>query len=163
MIDKNNSNNNMKQVQKLTLSEVISEENLKAGYAILKSGATPGVDGVVKAEFKDNQIRELQKSLRNHTYKPSPTKRVAIPKLNGGTRYLAVSTTRDKIVQAAVYLKLKEIVNSGFSADSYGFRPNKGCHDALNSLKYKWQACRFNFYPFLRLYYFYETIIPNFS
>jgi len=130
------------QKQKLKLSEVISVENLQAGYAILRDGSAPGVDGVVKAEFNENQIQDLHKSLHNHSYKPSPSKRVSIPKPNGGTRYLAISTTRDKVVQAALYLKLSELVEPGFSADSYGFRPRIGCHDALSDLKYKWQACR---------------------
>lgn len=133
------------QNKKLSLSEVISVENLQAGYAILRSGSAPGIDKVTKAEFKENQIQELHKSLRNHTYKPSPSKRVNIPKSNGGTRYLAINTTRDKVVQAALYLKLRDLVEPSFSADSYGFRPKLGCHDALNQLKYTWQACRWVF------------------
>lgn len=131
------------QKQKLRLSEVISVENLQAGYAILHGSSALGVDdGVVKAKFEENQIQDLHKSLRNHSYKPSVSKRVSISKPNGGTRYLAISTTRDKVVQAALYLKLRELVEPNFSADSYGFRPKIGCHDALSALKYKWQACK---------------------
>jgi len=96
------------QKQKLKLSEVISIENLQAGYAILRDSSSSRVDGGVKAEFNENQIQDLHKSLHNHSYKPSSSKRVSIPKPNGGTRYLAISTTRDKVVQAALYLKLSE-------------------------------------------------------
>lgn len=137
----NDNSDSKPKVKKVVFSEVISIKNLNDGFSLLHSGAAPGVDGVKKTEFKKKEIIMLHESLKAHQYKPKPNKKVIISKLNGRTRQLAISSTRDKVVQAALYLKLKEVFEPEFSKDSYGYRPNLGCHDALNALKYQWQHC----------------------
>ena len=96
-----------------------------------------GLDGVTKAEYEENleeNIIQLEKELQSMRYKPSPAKRVYIPKANGKLRGLAIATYEDKIVQMA----LKKIIEAVFEPKlpncMFGFRPNKSCHDALKTL-----------------------------
>jgi RNA-directed DNA polymerase len=93
-----------------------------------------GVDGqsvdrfAVKAEV---YLSELSAALREDSYRPQAVKRVEIPKGDGRTRPLGIPTVKDRIVQQAVRLVIEPIFESGFCDGSYGFRPERGCHDAL--------------------------------
>lgn len=80
--------------------------------------------------------------MNNQSYKPKPSKRIYLPKPNGGQRSLSMPTARDKVVQAAIYLQLEPVVEPTFHENSYGFRRGRGCHDALREMKYKWQTTR---------------------
>jgi RNA-directed DNA polymerase len=110
-------------------------ENLTSGYEKLKNSVSAGVDEVQKFNFKPTDFEKLQKALKLQKYKPKPNRRVEIPKLNGGTRYLGIASTRDKIVQATVKNLLEPIVDPNFSKYSYGFRPGIGCHNALFKIR----------------------------
>ena len=93
-----------------------------------------GVDGqsvdrfAAKAEV---YLSELSAALRAGTYRPQAVKRVEIPKGDGRTRPLGIPTVKDRIVQQAVRLVIEPIFEHGFCDGSYGFRPGRGCHDAL--------------------------------
>lgn len=96
-----------------------------------------GLDGITKAEYEENleeNIKQLEKELQNMSYKPSPTKRVYIPKANGKMRGLAIAIYEDKIVQMALKKIIEAIYEPKLSECMYGFRPNKNCHDALKKL-----------------------------
>jgi retron-type reverse transcriptase len=93
--------------------------------------SSPGIDGEVKADISDKVLLTLRKDLKAQKYKPKPNRRIPIPKLGGGIRYLGIATARDKVVQAAVKILLEKILERQFSQYSFGFRPKKGCHDAL--------------------------------
>ena len=96
-----------------------------------------GLDGVTKAEYEENlekNIEQLEKELQNMSYKPSPAKRVYIPKANGKMRGLAIAIYEDKIVQMALKKIIEAIYEPKLSECMYGFRPNKNCHDALKRL-----------------------------
>ena len=96
-----------------------------------------GLDGVTKAEYEENlekNIEQLEKELQNMSYKPSPAKRVYIPKANGKMRGLAIAVYEDKIVQMALKKIIEAIYEPKLSESMYGFRPNKNCHDALKRL-----------------------------
>lgn len=97
----------------------------------MTKASSPGIDGEVKADISDKVLLSIQKDLKAQKYKPKPNKRIPIPKLNGGVRYLGVATARDKVVQAAVKVLLERILEPEFSQYSFGFRPKRGCHDAL--------------------------------
>ncbi len=86
------------------------------------------------------RLRKLYNDLATQKYKPKPSKRIAIPKPKGGIRYLGVASIIDKIVQGAILNFLEPLVDGTFSPSSFGFRPGKGCHDALHAIKYKWQT-----------------------
>lgn len=124
---------------KITYQEVISIDNLKSGLARTKSNVSPGLDGEIKASFTEKKIELLFKELKSQKFKPSPMKKVNIPKPDGSTRSLGIASQKDKVVQAAVLNKLEPVLESVFLDNSYGGRPNKNCHHALKHIKTKWQ------------------------
>jgi retron-type reverse transcriptase len=77
--------------------------------------------------------------LSSQKFKPSPTKRVLIPKADGGKRPLGIASQVDKIVQAALLLQLEPVGENIFFETSMGFRPKRGCHNALKQIKSRWQ------------------------
>lgn len=98
-----------------------------------------GIDGVSKAEYAqrlDLNLQELVERLQRMAYRPEPVRRVRIPKEGrpGATRPLGVSTLEDKIVQRMVHRVLESIYEPLFLDCSYGFRPGRGCHDAVRAL-----------------------------
>jgi RNA-directed DNA polymerase len=96
-----------------------------------------GVDGqsidrfAAKAEM---YLSELSAALRENSYHPQAVKRVEIPKDDGRTRPLGIPTVKDRVVQQAVRLVIEPIFENGFCDGSYGFRPGRGCHDALREV-----------------------------
>lgn len=86
------------------------------------------------AEYIYKNREELLESLRNGTYRPQPVRRVEIPKLDGSTRKLGVPTVVDRMIQQAVVQVLSPIYEQVFSDNSYGFRPGRSAHDAIQSV-----------------------------
>lgn len=129
------------QVEKIKISyqEIISLDNLKKGLERTKSNVSPGIDGEVKASFTEKKLETLAKDLKSQRFKPSPVKRISIPKPDGGVRPLGVASQKDKVVQAAILNKLEPVLATVFLDCSYGGRPNKNCHHALKHIKTKWQ------------------------
>lgn len=120
----------------MELMEVIlTRENLNQAYkkVIANKGAS-GIDKVTVEEL-GNYIREnreeIVNALRNRTYFPKPVRRVYIPKTNGKMRPLGIPTALDRTIQQAVAQPISDIYEKIFSEYSYGFRPNRSCHDAI--------------------------------
>jgi RNA-directed DNA polymerase len=110
---------------------------LKEAYQRLRREAAPGVDGVTWEEYGEHleaRLLDLQDRIHRGSYHPQPVRRVYIPKGDGGTRPLGVPALEDKIVQEAVRRVLEPIYEREFLGFSYGFRPGRSPHDALNAL-----------------------------
>ena len=129
----------MEDEQQMSLiEEILSEENLSE--AIKRVKANKGASGIDKmtvnqldAYFYEHK-EEIINSIMNKTYKPEPVRRVYIPKSNGKLRPLGIPTVVDRVIQQAIAQKLTPIYENVFSDYSYGFRPNRDCHTAINKV-----------------------------
>jgi RNA-directed DNA polymerase len=120
--------------------KVYRPDILAHAYALAKAnGGAPGPDAVtfaeIEADGRDVLLEELREALKTKTYHPGPVRRVYIPKLNGGERPLGIPNIRDRVVQTAVKLVLEPLFEADFEPDSYGFRPRRAAHDALDAIR----------------------------
>ena len=104
---------------------------------VKKNKGKPGIDGVTIADFEirlDEELSQLQEELASWTYQPSPVRRVEIAKPGGkGVRLLGIPTVRDRVVQTTLKLLLEPIFDPHFSPNSYGFRPGRSQHQAVQA------------------------------
>jgi RNA-directed DNA polymerase len=120
--------------------KVYRTDVLQAAYDLVKQNrGSPGLDGVTFEEIeqgvgKQECLLALQETLKGKTYQAGPIKRVDIPKGNGETRPLGIPNIEDRIVQMAVKLIIEPIFEAGFSDNSYGFRPRRSAHQAMDSV-----------------------------
>lgn len=118
------------------IEEILSEDNLKE--AIKRVKANKGVAGVDKMTvdhidtYFEEHKKEIIDSIMNKKYKPELVKRVYIPKSNGKLRPLGIPVVVDRVIQQAIAQKLIPIYENIFSDNSYGFRPNRDCHLAID-------------------------------
>jgi len=119
-----------------SLYHYLNEELLTQCHQQLKADSAAGIDRITKEAYSTNlseNIHRLTESLKRHSYKPQPVKRVYIPK-GASRRPLGIPAYEDKIVQAGVTRILQAIYEADFLSCSYGFRPNKSGHMALRRL-----------------------------
>jgi RNA-directed DNA polymerase len=118
--------------------KVYHPRTLKAAWKRVASNrGAAGVDKVSINRFRSNAryyLEELEQALRNGTYRPAPVRRVYIPKDRKKTRPLGIPTVKDRIVQTALKMVLEPIFEREFLLSSYGFRPERGCKDALREV-----------------------------
>jgi group II intron reverse transcriptase/maturase len=110
---------------------------LREVFFRLRKQAAPGVDGQTWAEYAeglDDRLRDLQDRLHRGAYKPPPVRRVEIPKAGGKKRPLGLPTVEDKVVQGAVVALLTPVYEAEFLECSYGFRPKRNQHEALEAV-----------------------------
>jgi group II intron reverse transcriptase/maturase len=115
----------------------VSLDLLRDSYYALKRSAAPGVDGLTWRQYEadvEDRLADLHTRVQSGTYRALPSKRTYIPKADGRLRPLGIAALEDKIVQYAVVRVLNAIYESDFLGFSYGFRPKRGCHDALDAL-----------------------------
>ena len=117
------------------IDKVYAERTLQRAWERVSSnGGSAGVDGMTVERFgKDcqNRLLAVNEQLKASTYEPSPVKRVWIDKPGGGKRPLGVPSVKDRVVQGALRMVIEPIFENTFAGHSYGFRPRRGCKDAL--------------------------------
>ena len=120
------------------VEKILSEENLNE--AMKRVEANKGASGVDKMQvselesyFKEHK-EEIKTSIMEMKYKPQPVRRVYIPKPNGKKRPLGIPTVADRVIQQAIAQVLSQIYDASFSENSYGFRPNRSAHDAIEKV-----------------------------
>ena len=121
----------------ITLEAILAPYNLKEALKRVEANkGAPGVDGMRTDELRDHILRhpgELTSAIRSGRYRPSPVKRVSIPKAEKGKfRDLGIPTVTDRLIQQAVEQVLVRYYDGTFSTRSYGFRPYSKAQDAIN-------------------------------
>jgi len=121
------------------LEQILSPTNLNQAYKKVKGNkGSGGIDKMEVESLKDYLVRnkeELIQSIMCGTYRPNPVRRVEIPKENGKMRMLGIPTVVDRVVQQAIAQILVPIYEKQFSTSSYGFRPKRSAHQALNKCR----------------------------
>jgi RNA-directed DNA polymerase len=121
------------------IDKVHAPATLAAAWERVRANAgAAGVDGQKVERFEQGAplyLAELASALREGSYRPQPIRRVEIPKDDGRTRPLGIPTVKDRIVQTAVKLVIEPIFEAAFHPASYGFRPGRGCRDALREVE----------------------------
>ena len=123
------------------LEEILNQNNLNKAYKkVVANKGVAGVAGItVEEEFdylKENKDRIINQ-IRKRKYKPQPVKRVQIPKENGKMRNLGIPTVTDRIIQQAIFQVISPIFEKQFNDNSFGFRPNRSCEQAvIRALEY---------------------------
>lgn len=120
----------------MKLIEVITtKENLNRAYKkVVENKGASGIDGVTVEELGDYikyNKEDIVNSIRSRKYFPKPVRRAYIPKSNGKMRPLGIPTALDRTIQQAIAQPISDIYEEIFSEYSYGFRPNRSCHDAI--------------------------------
>ncbi len=134
---------------------------LEDAFDELKKDAAAGIDGLTWKEYDANlerNLEELHTQLHRGAYRALPSRRVYIPKPDGRQRPLAVAALEDKIVQSATVAVLNAIYEEDFLGFSYGFRPGRGTHDALDALCVGINSRKVNFTLDADIQSFFDTV-----
>lgn len=124
-----------------TLEDVLASENVARAWKQVRSNkGVAGVDGMEIGDFPDfirKHWETIRGKLAEGTYKPSPVRRVSIPKGNGEFRSLGIPTVLDRVIQQAIAQVLAPVYEPHFSESSHGFRPGRSAHDAIHEMHRK--------------------------
>ncbi len=126
-----------KQERFTSLLHHVNVDTLRVAYYALKRRAAPGMDGMTWQDYEADlelRLEDLHGRVHRGAYRPQPSRRTYIPKADGRQRPLAIAALEDKIVQGATVMVLNAIYGADFLGFSYGFRPGRGPHDALDAL-----------------------------
>lgn len=117
------------------LERILSNENIEQAYKkVYANKGAGGVDGVTTkelAEYMQGNWSSIKEQIRTRTYKPQPVLRVEIPKPNGGVRKLGIPTVMDRVIEQAITQVITPMFEPSFHENSYGFRPNRRCEQAI--------------------------------
>ena len=120
-----------------SIGHLIDADLLAKCHSDMDGKKAVGIDGITKdmcdVNLKEN-IENLVNKLKTKSYRPKPAKRIEIPKENGKTRPLSIYCYEDKLVQEAIRRLLEAVFEPHFYDEMMGFRPNRGCHDAIKKL-----------------------------
>jgi retron-type reverse transcriptase len=136
-----------KKEQFTTLLHHVTTDLLRASFFALQRKAAPGVDGVRWKQYEEgleNRLADLKDRIHRGAYRAQPSRRIYIPKADGRQRPIGIAALEDKIVQQCVVTILNEIYETDFRGFSYGFRPGRSPHQALDALSVGIQRKRVN-------------------
>jgi RNA-directed DNA polymerase len=139
----------------------LSMEHLAEAFSELKEDASPGVDRLTWKDYEaalEHNLEDLHSRLHRGAYRALPSRRVYIPKSDGRQRPLAVAALEDKIVQRATAAVLNAIYEEDFLGFSYGFRPGRSAHDALDALCVGITSRKVNFILDADIRSFFDTV-----
>ena len=139
----------------------VNPDMLRLAFYALKRRAAPGVDGVTWQEYEadlEPRLADLHARVHRGAYRPLPSRRRYIPKADGRQRPLAIAALEDKIVQGATVMVLNAIYEEDFLGFSYGFRPGRGPHDALDALTVGITRRKVNFILDADIRSFFDTV-----
>src|SRR6266481_458661 len=134
---------------------------LRAAFLNLKKDAAPGIDGITWNEYEvglEDRLQDLHSRVLGGGYRALPSRRKFIPKPDGRQRPLGIAALEDKIVQAAVVFILTPIYEAEFLGFSYGFRPGRSQHNALDALAYGINARKINWILDADIARFFDTL-----
>lgn len=144
------------------LERILERDNLlDAWKRVKRNGGAAGVDGGEIADFPDFLRRHwetIRRKLFDGTYRPSPVRRVEIPKPDGTRRPLGIPTVLDRVIQQAIAQILSPLCEPGFSEHSHGFRPMRSAHDAIRSVQQKSRVERKRWVVDCDLKSFFDTV-----
>ena len=123
--------------QFLSIAHLLTAESLYEAFRSLRKEASAGVDGVTYAEYEGNaraNVEALHERMKSKRYRAQPLRRVYIEKESGGQRPISIPALEDKIAQKATVKLLNAIYEQDFLGCSYGFRPGRSAHDALDEV-----------------------------
>ena len=144
-----------------SLAHFLTVDRLRNAYRRIEADSAPGVDGVTKKEYGNDlekNLEELHRKLKEGKYRAKPVLRRRIGKPEGGERLLGLPSTEDKIVQGAVVEILNSIYEVDFYGFSYGYRPGRGAHNALQALQTVLQKGKVNWVLDADISRFFDTI-----
>jgi len=121
-----------------SLNHYLDEEWIRYAFELTRKDGAVGIDGQTAAEYESNlqvNLKSLLDRIKSGQYKAQPARRVYIPKADGSKRPLGIPTFEDKVAQRAVVLLLEPMYEQDFKDCSFGFRPGKSPHQALQQLR----------------------------
>ena len=139
----------------------VNVDTLRTAFYALKRKAAPGVDGVTWQDYEadlEPRLEDLHDRVHRGAYRPQPSRRTYIPKADGRQRPLAIAALEDKIVQGATVMVLNAIYEEDFLGFSYGFRPGRGPHDALDALVVAITSRKVNYILDADIRYFFDSV-----
>src|SRR3984957_6910580 len=139
----------------------VNVDTLRMAFHALKRDAAPGVDGVTWADYEadlEPRLADLHGRVHRGAYRPQPSRRTYIPKADGRQRPLAIAALEDKIIQGATAIVLNAIYEEDFLGLSYGFRPGRGQHDALDALAVGITSTKVNWILDADIQSFFDTV-----
>lgn len=121
------------------METVVSRSNMMAAYdRVVSNKGAPGVDGITVGELKgylQQNWPSIKEELLDGSYRPGPVRKVEIPKPDGGVRTLGIPTVLDRLIQQALHQVLQPLFDPDFSESSYGFRPGRSTHQAVQAAR----------------------------